>query len=74
MSLGCVVRHSRSHPRNLPSIPIDRPSLHYSAQEHSRVGSELVFFSDNLTPPDMDGVTSRYRRPWAVEEFASHVA
>ncbi|MGN5662058.1 DNA adenine methylase [Xanthomonas citri] len=50
-------------------------ALHYSAQEHSRVGSELVFFSDNLPPPpDMDGVTSRYRRPWAVEEFASHVA
>lgn len=49
-------------------------ALHYSAQEHSRVGSELVFFSDNLAPPDMDGVTSRYRRPWAVEEFASHLA
>ncbi|WP_425523152.1 hypothetical protein [Xanthomonas euvesicatoria] len=49
-------------------------ALHYSAQEHSRVGSELVFFSDNLTPPDMEGVTSRYRRPWAVEEFASHLA
>ncbi|MGN5731367.1 DNA adenine methylase [Xanthomonas citri] len=26
-------------------------ALHYSAQEHSRVGSELVFFSDNLPPP-----------------------
>lgn len=44
-------------------------ALHYSAQEHRRVGKELAFFSPSLTPPDMEGVTSRYRRPWAVEEF-----
>ncbi|MCF3501864.1 DNA adenine methylase [Stenotrophomonas maltophilia] len=44
-------------------------ALHYSAQEHSRIGNELVFFSNGLTPPDMEGVTSRYRRPWATDEF-----
>ena len=49
-------------------------ALHYSAQANSRVGSELVFFSDNLIPPDMEGVKSRNRRPWAVEEFSQQPA
>lgn len=42
--------------------------LHYSAREHTRVGREKVFFSDQLSPPDMTGITSRYRIPWAIPD------
>jgi DNA adenine methylase len=42
-------------------------ALHYSAQEHKRVGRERIYFSQNLVQPDMDGITSKYRMPWAVE-------
>lgn len=46
--------------------------LHYSAREHSRIGREKVYFSDQLMPPDMSGVTSRYRIPWeSLEEDAA---
>lgn len=41
--------------------------LHYSAREHSRIGREKVFFSDLLSPPDMSGIRSNYRIPWATE-------
>lgn len=41
-------------------------SLHYSAQEHRRVGRERIYFSDSLLPPDMSDVKSRYRMPWAA--------
>jgi len=41
--------------------------LHYSAREHTRIGREKVFFSDLLSPPDMHGVKSRFRIPWAIE-------
>lgn len=43
-------------------------SLHYSAQAHSRIGQERIYFSAGLTPPCMDGVSSRYRMPWASNQ------
>lgn len=47
--------------------------LHYSAREHTRIGREKVYFSPTLSPPDMQGVTSRYRIPWASDEGESQV-
>lgn len=36
----------------------------YSAYGNARRGTELIYFSDGLLPPDMSGRTSRYHQPW----------
>ncbi|MBH1736293.1 DNA adenine methylase [Stenotrophomonas maltophilia] len=43
-------------------------SLHYSAQAHSRIGRERIYFSEGLLPPSMEGVSSRYRMPWIADQ------
>jgi DNA adenine methylase len=39
-------------------------SLSYSAYGNARRGTELVYFSHDLTPPDMTGHKSRAIQPW----------
>jgi DNA adenine methylase len=40
--------------------------LQHTARAHDRVGNEVVFFSPGLQPPNMEGVRSRNRMPWAA--------
>lgn len=41
-------------------------SLPYSAYGNARRGTELFFFSKNLTPPEMPAQITRYRKPWKL--------
>jgi len=41
-------------------------ALHYSAQQHQRIGRERIYFGNGLSPPDMSGIGSRHRMPWAA--------
>lgn len=41
----------------------------YSAYGNARRGTELIYFSEQLAPPDMSGHSSRYHQPWMT--FAS---
>ncbi|WP_269503704.1 DNA adenine methylase [Burkholderia sp. IMCC1007] len=45
-------------------------NLHYSAHGNARRGTELVYFSDGIIPPDMSNRTSRYHQPWEAFEEA----
>jgi DNA adenine methylase len=40
----------------------------YSAFGNARRGTELIYFSEQLAPPDMSGHTSRYHQPWLAFE------
>ncbi len=42
-------------------------SLPYSAYGNARRGTELVYFSSDLTPPDMSGHRSKFQQPWASQ-------
>lgn len=45
-------------------------NFHYSAHGNARRGTELVYFSDGLIPPDMSNRTSRHHQPWEEYEVA----
>ncbi|TAM01112.1 MAG: DNA adenine methylase [Paraburkholderia sp.] len=45
-------------------------NFHYSAHGNARRGTELVYFSEGLVPPDMSHRSSRYHQPWEAYEAA----